>query len=218
MRRHAAATLTIVLIVIAAALDGREAAQTARFEPLFDGRTLSGWTVENTDAGNFSVRDGVLHVTGPGGWLRSVRQFADFALRVELRFLTADADSGIFLRAPDPPSHVFIRGWPANAYQVQARDISTNRTDKPIWIGNLYRHRVAEPGETDYDSDAALQAFRPTGEWQLLEIEAAGSTLTVALNGTQVTRAANIVNPRGHVGIQGETGAVEYRAIDIAER
>jgi hypothetical protein len=218
MRGQPAAALALLLIALSAAGDGQGAAQHARFQPLFDGKTLEGWTVENTDAGNFSVRDGVLHVTGPGGWLRSVRQFADFVLRVELRFLTTDADSGIFLRAPDPPSHVFIRGWPANAYQVQARDISTNRTNNPIWIGNLYRHRVAEPGETHYDADAALEAFRPTGEWQLLEIEAAGSTLTVALNGTQVTRATNIVNPRGHIGIQGETGAAEYRAIDIAER
>jgi hypothetical protein len=111
-----------------------------------------------------------------------------------------------------------VRGWPANAYQVQARDISTNRTTKPIWIGNLYRHRVAEEGQTDYDADAALKAFKPTGEWQIMEIGVTGTTLTVALNGTEVTRASNIVNPRGHIGIQGETGAVEYRVIAVAEQ
>jgi hypothetical protein len=214
-----AACGALALVVLVAAGTARtQDARAIQFQPLFDGKTLEGWTIENTDAGNFTVRDGVLHVTGPGGWLRSTRQFADVRLRVELRFLTTDADSGIFLRAPDPPDHVFIRGWPANAYQVQARDISTNRTTKPIWIANLYRHRVAESGETHYDADAALEAFRPTGEWQILEIDVTGRTLTVALNGTEVTRASNIVNPRGHIGIQGETGAVEYRAVEIAEK
>lgn len=215
MSRALGWTLTC-LLVLGVALPRAQTGTAGRFQPLFDGKTLDGWTVENTEAGNFTVKGGVLHVTGPDGWLRSVRQYADFLLRVKLRFLTPDADSGIFLRAPDPPSHVFIRGWPANAYQVQARDISTNRTTKPIWIGDLYRHRVAEPGETRFDADAALAAFRPTGEWQVMEIDVAGSSLTVLLNGTEVTRAFNIVNPRGHIGIQGETGAVEYRTIEIA--
>lgn len=185
------------------------------FVPLFDGR-LDNWVIENTTANNFTVKDRVLRVEGPQGWLRSKAQYGDFALRVEVRFLTDDADSGVFLRAPGPASHVFMRGWPANAYQVQVRDISRNKTTNPIWIGNLYRHRVA-PGETAFDSDAALAAARPTGEWQLIEIAATGDRLTVHLNGTLVTRAGNLVNPRGYIGIQGETGVLEYRTIAIRE-
>jgi hypothetical protein len=172
--------------------------------------------VENTESNNFTVRDRILRVEGPQGWLRSSAQYGDFALRVEVRFLTDDADSGIFLRAPGPASNSFMRGWPANAYQVQVRDMSRNKTTNPIWFGNLYRHRVA-PGETTFDTEAALAAVKPTGEWQLLEITAAGDRLTVHLNGTAVTRAANLVNPRGHIGIQGETGALEYRTLAIRE-
>ena len=107
-----------------------------------------------------------------------------------------------------------MRGWPANAYQVQLRDMSRNKTTNPIWIGNLYRHRVT-PGETIFDDAAALAAVKPTGEWQVIEIAASGERLTVHLNGTVVTRAANLVNPQGHIGIQGETGALEYRTIAI---
>ena len=83
-----------------------------------------------------------------------------------------------------------------------------NRTNNPLWIGNLYRHRVAA-GETTFDADAALAAAKPTGEWQLFEIDVLDDRLTVQLNGVVVTRATNIVNPRGHIGIQGETGAFE---------
>ena len=212
-RRHflGAAAMTCA----GATVRAQPASVPAGFKPLFNG-TLDGWTIENTTANNFTVRDGVLRVEGPQGWLRSREQYGDFALRVEVRFLTDDADSGIFLRAPSPPDTVFMRGWPANAYQVQLRDISRNKTTNPIWIGNLYRHRVA-PGETSFESDAALAAFRPTGEWQLVEIEATGDRVTVRLNGTLVTRAAGLVNPRGHIGVQGETGALEYRTIAIRE-
>jgi hypothetical protein len=187
----------------------------ARGVPLFDGKSLNGWVVENTTAGNFSVRDGVLRVEGPQGWLRSVDQYGNFDLRVEFRFLTDDADSGVFVRAPGPASNIFMRGWPANAYQIQTRDISRNKTTNPIWIGNLYRHRVA-PGETTYDAEAAQRASRPTGEWQRFDIEVVDDRITVTLNGTPTTRASGIVNPRGHIGLQGETGIVEYRVVELS--
>ena len=65
--------------------------------------------------------------------------------------------------------------------------------------------------------DAALAAVKPTGEWQLLEIDAQADRLTVHLNGALVTQASNIVNPRGYIGIQGEAGALEYKTIAIRE-
>ena len=209
--RACVASLMAIVLLAGTAVTG----QTEKpFAPLFDGRTLDGWVVENSDGRNFSVRNELLRVEGPQGWLRSTRTYGDFTLRVEVRFLGGDADSGIFVRAPGPASNIFMRGWPANAYQVQVRDMSTNRTTNPLWIGNLYRHRVAA-GETTFDADAALAAVRPTGEWNIVEIDARGDRLTVTLNGRLVTRASGIVNPEGYIGIQGETGVVEFRSIGI---
>jgi hypothetical protein len=197
----------------------QQSASAAGFVPLFDG-TLDGWVIENSQTGNFTVANKVLRVEGPNGWLRSAQQYGNFTLRVECRFLTDDADSGVFLRAPGPASNIFMRGWPANAYQVQVRDMSKNKSTNPIWAGNLYRHRIAlaAPGETTFDSDAAMKAIKPTGEWQIFEIEAIDDRLTVTLNGVLVTRAGGIVNPRGHIGLQGESGALEFRTIEIRER
>ena len=187
------------------------------FRPLFDGRSLAGWVVENSDGSNFSVADGVIKVSGPNGWLRSVEQYANFTLRVEVRFLTDDADSGIFLRAPGPASNIFIRGWPANAYQVQVRDMSRNKTTNPFWAGNLYRHRVAS-GETTFEADRAMAAIKPTGEWQTFEVDAQDDVIVARVNGVHVLRAAGIVNPRGYIGLQGETGQLEYRRIEVMAR
>ena len=194
---------------------GASRASAVQFVPLFKG-TLDGWVVENSETNNFTIVDKLLRVTGPAGWLRSSQQYGNFTLRVECRFLTDDADSGVFLRAPGPATNIFMRGWPANAYQVQVRDMSKNKSTNPIWAGNLYRHKVP-PGETSFDSDAAARAIKPTGEWQLFEIEAIDDRLTVTLNGVPVTRAGGIVNPRGYIGLQGETGALEYRTIEIRE-
>ncbi len=195
---------------------GSVAAQSAgEFTPLFNGESLGGWSVENSDHDNFYVTDYVLRVEEPEGWLRSERRYADFELRVEFRFLTDEADSGVFVRvAGDEP---FARGWPGGSYQVQTRDISKNTTTSPIWLGDLYRHRMPD-GETVYDAKAALRAFKPTGEWQTFDIEVVGDSLSVHLNGTLVTRAGGIENPDGFIGLQGETDTVEFRSIAIRER
>jgi hypothetical protein len=149
--------------------------QTGDFLPLFDGKTLQGWTVLNSTPPTFSVKDGLLRVEGNSGWLRSERQYSDFELRVEFRFLTDNADSGIFVRAVG--DSIFLRGWPGNSYQIQTRDATRNQGTNPILIGNIYRH--GNPGgETAFDAAGALQSSRKTGEWQVFEIEVRGDRMT----------------------------------------
>ena len=183
------------------------------FVPLFDGNSLDGWIVENSEANNFYVEDGVLRVEEPAGWLRTSQQYTDFTLKVEFRFLTDEADSGIFVRvAGDEP---FARGWPGGSYQVQTRDISKNKTTSPKLLGDIYRHRMPD-GETEYDTEAAENAARPTGEWQTFVIDVRGDSLTVTLNDVPITRARGLQNPGGYIGLQGETDVVEYRLIEIS--
>lgn len=76
------------------------------FEPLFDGRTLSGWKPHDGmppihRAGKWSIQDGELVGTqdppGKGGLLWLDRKFTDFILRFQVR-LTYPMDSGVFLR------------------------------------------------------------------------------------------------------------------------
>ena len=67
------------------------------YTELFSG-TFDGWTITDTEHDNFTIVDGVLVVEEPDGWLKSDREYADFELEVEFRFMTDDADSGIFIR------------------------------------------------------------------------------------------------------------------------
>lgn len=177
------------------------------FSPLFDG-TLGNATIEN--GGAFTIENGVLRADGPEGWLRFPAQHRDFRLRVELRFLTDNGDSGIFLRAL--PDGVFARGWPNRSYQVQLLNPLAGASLPPI--GGVFRHGMP-PGETSLDREAVSRAFTGTSEWQLLDIELIGTELAVQLNGVPVTKASGITDVAGYIGIQSETRAVEFRRIDI---
>lgn len=180
------------------------------FVPLFDG-TLKGWVVENSTANNFTLRDGALRVDAPSGWLRTERQFTDFTMRIRFRFMTADADSGVFFRTTGATQ--FMRGWPNNAYQIQLRNPATQSRLPPV--AGLFRHGMPE-GDLTFDPAMVAKLSRGTGEWEDLEFTVAGETLTVRFNGTEVTRAGNIIRQPGYVGLQAEVGALEFRSIEIA--
>ena len=204
-------TAAVVSAVLAALPLAGQSGAFVPLVPLFDG-TLDGWTIQNTEAGNFSIRDGAIRVEGPSGWLRSENRYSDFLLRVEFRFLTDDADSGIYVRAIGETE--FMRGWPNESYQVQVRNPVTPSRLPPV--GGLFRHGMPA-GELDFDPSAVESAVASTGDWQTLRIQVVGEDLTVWLNDVQVMSASNVLNSPGYIGLQGEVGIVEYRSIDIRD-
>ena len=182
-------------------------------EPLF-ANGLEGWTPVNTDGESFAYDDTVLRVSGKQGWLRSPREYADFELRGQVRFVEPSSDSGIFLRVESGTDFIF--GWPGDAYQVQMREISENRSDNPLPLVNLYRHRVPE-GFTSYKRERVFALYTGVGEWQDFTIRASEATLTVELNGELVTEAEAIENLKGYIGFQSEAGVIEYRNLVLRE-
>ena len=83
-------------------------------------------------------------------------------------------------------------------------------------VGALFRYGTPA-GETDYNDALARETSKPTGEWQTLFIRAVGDKVTTALNGVELLQADNITNASGHIGIQGETGTLEFRSLRIRE-
>jgi len=206
---HCGAVATILGVSILAG-DAAVAQSETAFRPLFDG-TLDGWTIENDAA--VSIVDGVLRLDEPRGWLRSNERYGDFSLRIEFRFVDDDTDSGIFVRAVADGTFAF--GWPNDAYQVQLRNPIGESRFPPV--GGIFRHGKPD-GETRFDPADAERLSLGTGVWQTLEIDVVGDTLRVRLNGEPLTEAFGIENPSGFIGIQAERGAIEFRAIEIAER
>ena len=176
------------------------------FDSVFDGNSLDGWAIEN--GGQFSAKDGLLHLNKGTGWLRSEDTFEDFVLKFDFRFLEEKANSGIFIRT-GPTSKDDDNGWPDNGYQVQCMD-----TLEGIPLATMIPYG-APPFEHETDMEALKDAYRPTGEWNQYEIECIGETLKVKLNGVPVTTATSIKNRSGHIGIQGEHGKLEFRGLRV---
>jgi hypothetical protein len=167
------------------------------FTSLFNGKDLDGWHIMG--GGQFSVKDGVILLNKGGGWLRSDKEYKDFELRLQFRFVEKNANSGIFLRANDDKG-------PGKAYQVQTMDGDS--------IGDIYTRDLANP-TVKRDAEKLKKAFKPTGQWQEYAITAKGGRLEVKLNGELITVAEGLADQPGYIGPQGEGGVLEFRKIRI---
>jgi hypothetical protein len=91
--------IAIVVAVSALLLASSDKAESdgPRWISLFDGRSLSGWTAEQT--AKWRVADEyIVGDAGGDGWLRSRRRFRDFTLKLAFRN-SPKGNSGVFLRA-----------------------------------------------------------------------------------------------------------------------
>jgi len=183
------------------------------FVPIFNGADLSGWQVMGSES--WSAKDGVIECSGEGGgWLRSEAQYRDFILRLEYK-ASKDANSGIFVRAT-------LEGDPAfTGMEIQVLDDYGEPPDKHS-AGSLY-DAVAP----------AVNASKPAGEWNQVEITLWGDELTVVQNGHKLY-SVNLADPAlnapqaedrkfpnraqiGYIGLQNHGSQVWYRKIRINE-
>ena len=166
-------------------------------QSLFNGKDLAGWKIMRK--GKFSVRDGVIFLNRGGGWLRTEKTWQDFKLRMVFRFVDKNSNSGIFFRADNHPG-------PNVGYQVQTKD--------DISICSIYNRGLAKP-RVQKDEKLLQKALKPAGEWQEYRIHAMGGRVEVSLNGQRITVADGLAVRKGHIGIQGEGGTLEFRKIEI---
>lgn len=171
------------------------------FTPLFNGRDLSGWVIENE--GKFSVRDGVIFLDRGAGWLRSEKMYQDFELRLDFRFISKGADSGVFVRASREG-----KMWPAKNYQIQTMDNES--------IAGVFATGLARP-KSKRDADLMRKVRKAAGEWQSYAIIVKGEEIEVRLNGALITSGAGLTVRAGHIGLQGEGGQLEFKNLRIRE-
>jgi hypothetical protein len=161
---------------------------------LFDGKSLAGWHVMN--GGKFTADDSVIKLRGGSGWLRSDKEYDDFVLHLEVRWLKPRQDSGIFLRASKEG-----RNWPDRRYEVQCE----NSPRVAMLFGA--KHKL--------DKEKAAKALKGVNEWNTFEIRCVGLRCEVKLNGELVCTSDDLKHPRGYIGLQGEGGQLDFRNIRI---
>jgi hypothetical protein len=184
---------------------------------LFDGATLEGWRF---------VGDGAFAVVGraleaqPGsdlGLLWSTTPTpVNFELSCEWRASSADDNSGVFVRFPDPDS----KGYSNGAYVAVDLGFEVQIDDKGAPDGADAHRTGAIYGEPN--QAFTLQAALPVGRWNSYLIRVSGQSYVVELNGVQVTRFDNPDPNRGapstpgapsFVGVQANIGNVAFRHV-----
>jgi PKD repeat protein/glucose/arabinose dehydrogenase len=169
---------------------------------LFDGRTLAGW--DHVGAGSFTVDDGLLRPSdsGRGVLWYSGAEFTDYVLEAEYESFSVSANSGIYLRFPDPDGDVNVPG--TDGYEVAILD----RVDDAIKrTGSLSGVKAAD----------FLAAKPPYGGWNRFSIRVVGNEYTITLNDQVVTRYTSD-GARGdgtRIGIENAGDELRLRGVRI---
>ena len=185
----------ILAMLFAGALHPHAMAQPPGWTTLLDGTTLKGWIVVG-DA-NWAAVDGAVQATkGGNSYLVTPNTYGDFQLVAEV-WVSAGANSGIFVRCQDPKNITA-----ANAYEVNIYD---TRPDQTYRTGSIVD--VARP----------LAAVNADGRWTTVDITMQGSKLTVVMNGTTTVDVEHKGHARGAIALQYGEGAsmVRFRNIRI---
>ena len=166
---------------------------------LFNGRDLAGWTPQHAAVANgWRVKDGILVNAEPGNNLRTERTFADFKLRAEFRY-PKGSNGGIYLRG---------------RYEVQIEDNFGGEADSHR-IGGVYGFLTP-----------CLNAAKPAGDWQEVEITLVGRRVTIVLNGERIIDRQLIPGitggaldaqegAPGPILLQGDHGPIEFRRLTL---
>ena len=164
--------------------------------PLFDGKTLNGWTIRgNAQA---VVENGTIKLTNGSGSLESDGKYSDFVLQLEYK-TDKVVNSGVFFRC--------IPGQVMNGYECQ---ILNNPPD------NDYRNYIGTDTGGIFRRQIGRNVGPKDGEWNYLTISARGPRMATWVNGIQVTdwndERAPHSNPRN--GCRIEAGTIQFQGHD----
>jgi len=179
MNRIGFSTLAAALLLAAPALRADEA-----FVPLFNGKSLDGWTASKENPDSFSVKDGVLIVKGGRSHLFysgkvNGGSFKDFELKLKAKTMP-NANSGVYFHTKYQD-----KGWPGNGYECQVN--STHKDPKKT--GSLYgvvNILVLKEGDKEPKGGVHIKrdkAPSTDGEWFDYHITVKGKKITIKVNG-----------------------------------
>lgn len=189
---------------------------------LFNGQNLAGWTHVLEDPtvpmeAVWSVRDGILICQGkPTGFLQTTQRFTNFRLFVEYRWAPGKepSNSGILTRIQPPP-----RPLP-RCVEVQLRHGNAGDViglqGMRIGAGQLRHFEGRSPAVGDISGVRKLvDAEKPPGGWNQVEILAKDDEYTVWINGQLVNHVRSVTRAAGPIGLQSEGGEIHFRRVRL---
>lgn len=239
------AWLAIAAVASGTELMAAAAITPTRSIALFNGRDLTGWTRwsrEGPEAAQktWSVADGVIKNTGvPSGYIQTQERYRDYKLTVQWRWSgpqpktpkgePRSRNSGVLVHSQGvhiPEGY----GWPRS---LECQLVEGNAGD--IWvIGGVETDQwrqtktkaIADAAGKDAETKKKAETLRrvlklressekPLGEWNTYEILCRGNTVTLFVNGVEQHRATGVSVQDGHICLQAEGAAVEFRNVKL---
>jgi len=180
------------------------------YELLFNGENMDGW---QGSVDGYEAIDDML-VCKQGGNLYAAEEYANFVLRFAVR-IPLNGNNGVGIRTPMGVNAAY-----------QGMEIQILDDDGPAYTelqpyqyhGSVYGVAPAKRG-----------SLKPAGEWNIEEIRAEGSKITVTLNGDVITQVdladieeamdhnahPGLHNAKGHIGFLGHGARIEWHSIRI---
>jgi len=175
------------------------------FFPLFSEAALKDW--KQSGPGKFTISAGVATGEGDMGlWWYAGRQFTNFVLRGEFVQEQEIADSGVFLRFPDPGNDPWVA-----VKKGHEMEIGDPNPEKPTWrTGSMYPFHASVTANT-----------KPIGQWNSYEIVCRGHDYSVRINGRVVNTWTDTTQRTlsGFIGLQNynDGKTVRHRNLRVKE-
>ena len=175
----------------------------AKWKPLFDGKSLDGWTVRGS--ATWEVKDGVMVGVSPGGQghIYAAPVLTDLEVKGVFRLTpqSRTANSGLYFRANPPADNP--DGYP-KGYEAQL----CNSQD--AFTGWLWK-----PGTPTGKASALLAK---DNEWFSLRVKAVGNTVNIWVNETLVTTHVDEEYTKGFFALQCHNDGMTIEAKDLYYR
>jgi hypothetical protein len=170
--------------------------QPQGMKPIFDGKTLKGWTVK--PQANAKIENGAIRLTGGSGSIESKDQYRDFILQLEYK-TDKPVNSGVFFRC--------LPGELMNGYECQIFNNPPAEDYKKFIgtdTGGIFRRQV---GRNVNPKD---------GQWNYLTIFARGAQISTWVNGIQTADWIDErdPDPNPRKGRRTEAGTIQFQGHD----
>ncbi len=158
MKRYVKITLVGISVIVSTAVARSHASDEEGWVSLFDGKTLSGWTVGgDTTSSKWDVVDGVIVGSGKkGSMLYSPKgDYKNFRFRAELR-IGDHGNSGMYFRSPTNDGD-FSKGYEA---QINSTHSDTIKTGSIYGFAHVYKQLVPPDTWFTYEVECVEKNWR----------------------------------------------------------
>lgn len=170
-------------------------AQTAKWTPLFDGKTLKGWKQLNGQA-KYEAKDGTIVGTAvadtPNSFLTTEKDYGDFIFECEVN-VDEGLNSGIQFRSLS--NETYNKGR-VHGYQMEIDASERN------YSGGIYDEARRGWLYVPELNESAMTAFKRFNQWNKYRIEAIGNSLRTFINGVEVAHVIDNVTASGFICLQ----------------